>query len=182
VNPIVRAAAFSAVVSFALTAPSMAAVNPKFGLAPARTAAATGNIIVTSNVTASCAVADTTLAFGTYDPLVANLTAPLTTTTNVAVTCTQGSAPIVSIAARNGNTATVGGSDQQSQLAVRPVSRIATIGGNPLNYTFNVAANSNANAGGTSNPFQFPVNGSIPPAQDVSNGNYSDSLVATVSF
>ncbi len=165
-----KAAVIGAAMLVALPAASMAGT-------------ATGNIQVTANVTSNCTLQVNPLAFGAYDPLTTNATTDLTGTTNIGVTCTMGASPQLSVAAANGNTATGG---IGTPVNAAQASSMALVGGTAaslkLGYTFALSSNTNANAGGISQPFSFPLNGVIAHAQDVANGSYADQLVATVSF
>jgi len=158
------------------------------GLASA--ASATVNLPVTASVTAKCSIAvgGTGLAFGAYDPIVANLTAPLTATGSVDVTC-----------AKNASTLTIGMGNGTNFL----VKRRMTDGtdfllydvGQPPNNTPGTACNfpaatswdNVATLALTTAPSKalrsYNVCGSIPAGQDVAAGlPYTDTIIATINF
>ena len=60
-------------------------------------ATATGNIAVSATVTASCSMTVPTLAFGNYDPIVANASSPLTASANITVKCSSGFTPTLAL-------------------------------------------------------------------------------------
>src|SRR5690348_14782451 len=63
---------------------ALVAVSQAFALT------ATANIAVSATVTTNCTIAANPLAFGTYDPAIANSATALVLTTTLSVTCTQG--------------------------------------------------------------------------------------------
>ena len=58
--------------------------------APAFAQTATANLGVSATVAKNCSITTTAVAFGAYDPIVANAAAPLDGTGSVVVTCTKG--------------------------------------------------------------------------------------------
>ena len=56
----------------------------------AKAATATANLAVSATVTNNCTISTTPLAFGAYDPVVANASANLGGTGGVVVACTKG--------------------------------------------------------------------------------------------
>src|SRR5256885_4386581 len=61
----------------------------------ARAGSSTGSLSITATVAQTCSVSATsTLAFGAYDPVVANASTPLTGTGSVSIKCTKGSSGI----------------------------------------------------------------------------------------
>ena len=60
-------------------------------------ATATTSFGVTASVNANCTISAATLAFGGYDPLVANASTPLDQTSTLTVTCTKGTSAAVSL-------------------------------------------------------------------------------------
>ncbi len=141
---------------------------------------ATGNLSVTANVAAVCTINTTPVAFGAYDPVVANASAPLSGTGTVTVACTKGASATVDL----GSGANLSGG-----------SRRMAAGANYLNYAlFQDSLHTNVwgsgMAGGTTEtynsttkaPTALTVYGSIPAGQDVSIGSYSDTVVATINY
>ncbi|MCU1308822.1 MAG: Spore coat domain protein [Acidobacteriaceae bacterium] len=75
---------------------------------------ATSNLSATATVTANCTISTNPLAFGAYDPLVANASTALPGTGIVTVICTNGSAATITLGqgsnANTGSTAALRGS------------------------------------------------------------------------
>ena len=52
---------------------------------------------VTASINANCTMSTTDLAFGAYDPIVANATSDLRATATVSTTCTSGATGVVTM-------------------------------------------------------------------------------------
>lgn len=144
--------------------------------------------IGTAMAAATCSISVTSLNFGTYD--VFSGTADDSTGT-ITVSCTQTSAPVISLPVTVSLTAGTSGSYASRQMRS---------GANIL--TYNMYANATRTtifgdgSGGTSTiggTFGFTfvgqvltgtgtIYGRIPAGQDVAIGSYSDTITATVSF
>ena len=70
--------------SVLVSAVSLAAASTAFA------GSATSNLAMSANVTANCTISTAAVAFGAYDPIVANAATPLDTTGTVTITCTKG--------------------------------------------------------------------------------------------
>jgi len=154
-------------------------------IAPPSLAAGTAsaNLSVSAIVNSSCTITAGTVAFGAYDPIVANATTPLDANGTVSTTCTTGSA--VTITLGQGGHAGNGATD-----AV-PVRQLG-VGGDLLAY--NLWSNSGyttmwggtkatgVDGIGTGAASTLTVYGRIAPGQVVPVGTYTDTVVATVSF
>ena len=157
-----------------------AAIALTAGLAPyASAATSTANFGVSATVGKNCTISTNALAFGTYDPVVANLSATLDGTGAVTVGCTRGA--IASIALGSGSNAS--GSTR----------RMADGTGNYLVYElFSDSSHTtvwNSGSGAltlTAAPSRatrdLTVYGRISGNQDVPAGTYADTVVATVNF
>lgn len=166
------AATLFAISSFALTA--QAGTSPQ-----------TTTFQVTAKVIASCVVNSTDVAFGNYDPTAGSA---ITATGTVTAKCTKGS--VVSVALGQGANAASG------STAAVPARRMkSTVGSNYLPYniyttsggstewgtgTGSVPAAQTAASVGTA--LSFTTYGSLPAGADVPAGDYSDSVIATVTF
>src|SRR5438270_1352031 len=64
---------------------------------PAHAGSAPANLSVTASVTANCTISTTAVAFGAYDPVVANASTALNASGSVSVACTKGSAPNITM-------------------------------------------------------------------------------------
>ena len=149
-------------------------------LAPRATAAtATANLTVSATVTKNCTVSTAALAFGSYDPVVANASANLDGAGGVTVACTRGATASIAL-----------GSGSNASGSTR---RMGDGSGNFLSYElFSDSGRSsvwNSGAGAlslTAAPSRaardFTVYGRIAGNQDVPAGTYGDTVVATVNF
>lgn len=143
----------------------------------AAVAAETANMNVTANVVASCTIAvSTDLAFGDYDPIVVNKATPLDVQGGIDTTCSNGSAPVITLSLGN-----------NAAGAVRNMSD----GTNDLSYEIYTENTHTtvwddttglALAAGTGLLVTTPVYGRIAEDQNVPVGAYSDVVVATVTF
>lgn len=155
----------------------------------------TGSLSVTASIAQTCSVSATsTLAFGTYDPVITNAATALTGTGSVSIKCTKGSSGITidldagahasGVQRRmQGGTVTT---DFLNYGVTQPATTSpwtscagstvwgSTVGGSvytPTGVTWSALA---AQA--------FTVCGSVPAAQNVSAQSYTDTVVVTVNF
>ncbi len=156
------------------TAALVAVLTPR-----ASAATATANLTVSATVTKNCTVSTSALAFGSYDPVVANASADLDGTGGVTVACTRGATASIAL-----------GSGSNASGAAR---RMGDGSGNFLTYELysdsGRATAWNSGAGAltlTAAPSRaardFTVYGRIGGNQDVPAGSYGDTVVATVNF
>jgi spore coat protein U-like protein len=150
-----------------------------YGATRAKAATATANLGVTATVTNNCTISTVALAFGSYDPVVANASANLDGSGTVVVACTKGA------------TATIGLGNGGNYSGGR---RMGDGSSNFLTYElYHEAARTTVwtNAGGgllstgaapSKTARNFTVYGRVVSNQDVPAGNYSDTVVATVNF
>lgn len=142
-------------------------------------AVSAGNLVVSTVVARRCAIYPATLAFGVYDPIGPNATAPRTAQTAVEIQCTRTTSYWLtldgggSFGARrqmgNGAGAWLGYDLFSDAARSVPWLPGATPPGMP------VAAPSIARVA-------IPVYGLIPPAQPVPNGAYQDVVLSTINF
>ena len=147
-------------------------------------ATATSNLSVTASVTANCTIATAPVAFGAYDPVSANATTALNGTGTVNVTCTNGATTTVTL----GQGANPGG----GSTAAAPARRLKDGGTDLLTYSLysdtgrTVVWGDTAGTGvahtGTGALAALTVYGAVDPGQNVPAGNYSDTVVATITF
>jgi spore coat protein U-like protein len=144
----------------------------------------TSNLSVTASVTANCTITTAPVAFGAYDPITANATAPLNGTGTVNVTCTSGASTTVTLG--QGSNADTGSS------AAAPARRLKDAGTDFLTYklysesTRSTVWGDTAGTGlayaGLGTTSGLTVYGAIDAGQNVPSGSYSDTVVATVTF
>jgi spore coat protein U-like protein len=142
---------------------------------------ATGTASVSATIVASCSISGSTLAFGSYDPIVTNNSSALTVSgAAFTVSCTRGATGI-----------TIGlGTGNHSANAVGTTRAMAS-GTNYLSYEL-YTTSAMSTVWNTSNTVSYAptsmasmsetVYGSIPGGQDVPVSSYSDSVTATVNF
>jgi spore coat protein U-like protein len=146
---------------------------------------ATANLAVTASVSANCSITTTALAFGPYDPIVANATAPLDGQGSVTIACTNGSAATVYLG--QGLNPATGSTDTV------PLRRLVDGGSDFINYhlysdngystVWQGPTGTGVSETGTGLTQTVTVYGQIPAGQTTAPAaSYSDTVVATVSF
>jgi spore coat protein U domain-containing protein, fimbrial subunit CupE1/2/3/6 len=145
---------------------------------------ATSNLAVTATVSANCSISTAPVAFGAYDPVVANATTPLDGTGTVTVTCTSGDAATITLG--QGSNAATGSTD------TAPLRQMKDTGSDVLAYSLysdsgrTTAWGNTAGTGlaetGTGSAQALTVYGAVAAGQNVPAGSYSDTVVATVTF
>ncbi|MDB6042419.1 MAG: hypothetical protein JWM63_970 [Gammaproteobacteria bacterium] len=148
------------------------------------TTTATSNLSVTASVAANCTISTAPVAFGAYDPIVANASVALAGTGTVSVTCTTGASTTVTLGQ--------GGNPGAGSSAAVPARRLKDTGTNYLTYklysenTSTTVWGDTAGTGlahtGSGALTNLTVYGAVDPGQNVPSGNYSDTVVATITF
>jgi spore coat protein U-like protein len=151
-----------------------------FGMAaPALAQTATANLSVTATVTKNCSITTTAVAFGSYDPVVANATTPLDGTGSVVVTCTKGAGTRIDLGLGGNASGSVrrmlGGADLLTYELYTDSGR-STVWGSGAGAGQTIAAAPNKN------PRTFTVYGRVAAGQDVGAASYADTVVATINF
>jgi spore coat protein U-like protein len=145
------------------------------GTAPAATVS--GTLPVSANITNNCAFGTiNSLSFGAYDPVVANATSDLPSSSTFALTCTSGAAITMGLS--------LGGNAVASQRNMKDG------GSNTLSYDlFQDAAHSTAwnettteASTGTGSSVTYTVYGVVPHGQNVPAGSYTDSVSIDVNY
>ena len=131
----------------------------------------------------SCSINSNPMTFGTYDGVVANASSALNATATVISTCTSGAAALITMNA--GNSAGSGSDDV-------PVRRMSSEAGDYLVYqvysdvsrktVWGNTVPTGVALAGTGLPQSHIVYGSIPSAQMVPEGDYSDQIVVTITY
>jgi len=142
----------------------------------ARADSDTDSFTVTATVLASCEVAANDLDFGDYDPVIAT---HLDVATTLAVTCTNGTPYDVGLGLGAGAGATtttryMQGADPLGYGLYRNAGRTLLWGEDEGNNT--------VSAVGDGTPDTINVYGRVPMQQDVGAGNYTDTVIVTVSW
>lgn len=144
----------------------------------------TDNLAVSASVTANCIISTTAVAFGGYDPIVSNKSSALDGVGSVEVTCTNGADYTVGLG--QGGNADTGSSE------AAPLRRMSDGGSSFLSYALysdsgrttvwgNDAA-SDVDGIGTGLEQSLDVYARVAQDQNVIEGSYSDTVVATVTF
>jgi len=147
--------------------------------APALAQTASTNLSVTALVAKNCSITTTAVAFGSYDPIVANASAPLDGTGSVVVTCTKGSGTRIDLGLGSNAAGSVrkmlGGTDLLTYELYTDTGR-STVWGSGAGAGQTIATAPNKN------PRTFTVYGRVPAGQDVGAASYTDTVVATINF
>jgi spore coat protein U-like protein len=151
-----------------------------FGAVRMNAATATANLGVSATVTNNCTISTVALAFGSYDPVVANASTNLDGTGTVVVACTKGSTATIGLGLGSNASASVrrmtdGSSNYLTYELYQDTSRSTVWGNAGAGLLSPVAAPSKAAR-------NFTVYGRVTSNQDVPAGSYNDTVVATVNF
>jgi len=152
--------------------------------AAALAGSATGSLTVNASVAQNCLINSPTLAFGSYDPIVTNLSTALTGSATATFTCTEGATAVYVTANAGANgTHAVG------------TTRAMAGGGSYLSYELYTDAGyttvwNTTNSGGhtfaptfaSSQTANATIYGSIPAGQNIPVASYTDSVTMTVNF
>jgi spore coat protein U-like protein len=151
------------------------------GLSPkAAAATATANLSLSASVANNCTISTSAVAFGSYDPVVANAAANLDGSGQVTIACTKGAAPTIGLGLGSNASGSVrrlgdGSGNYLSYEVYSDSSRSVVWGDSGSNLLTPAVAPSKAAR-------NFTVYGRIVANQDVAAGSYSDTVVATVNF
>ena len=153
--------------------------------APAVAASGTFHVVSTVRVTSACAYNGTpSLAFGSYNPVVANASAPATATATLSVVCPVAHA--YTVTANLGQHSASAASTCATGRCTRAMSNGARflsydIYTTPSHTTVWNSVNAIASTGsGTAQSNK--VYGYVPPAEIAPAGNYTDTVTVTVTF
>lgn len=151
-----------------------------FGSATTKAATATANLGVSATVTNNCTISTVALAFGSYDPVVANASTNLDGTGTVVVACTKGSTATIGLGLGSNATGSTrrmkdAGTNYLTYELYQDTGRSTVWGNSGAALLSPVAAPSKAAR-------NFTVYGRVTSNQDVPAGSYSDTVVATVNF
>jgi len=146
-------------------------------------ATATAPLAISANVAANCTITTSAVAFGAYDPLVANATAatPLDAAGAVNVACTRGATGL-RIDLNTGSNPLAGARRMNLGVTEFLTYELYT---DPTRTTVwgSGAVAGLAIADAPSKAVRsFPVYGRVPGAQDPAIGAYGDTVTATINF
>ena len=157
---------------------------------PAFAGSAPSNIAVSASIANNCTISTTALAFGAYDPIVAQAASPLNGSGTVTIACTKGAATTVALdlglnASGSTRRMTDGSSNFLTYEAYQPPD---TTPGSACSYASpTVWGTSGANlftpaVAPSKAARTYNVCGEVAAAQDLPSGTYNDTVVATVNF
>lgn len=158
---------------------------------PAWAGSKDATVNISTTVIPNCTIATTPVAFGNYDPVVANATTPLTNPSGngtVAIACAKGATPKISLgfgSNASGSTRRMGnGIDFLTYELYQPPSSTPGAACGELTKVWGTegAAIFTAAVPTTIEAQTYNICGRIAAAQNVSVGNYSDTVTATVNF
>jgi spore coat protein U-like protein len=156
---------------------------------PLAGASTTASLSVSVTVSSNCQISTASVAFGTYDPVLANFSAPATGTGGVTITCTRGSSASLTLgpgANPSGSTRRMrGGTSFITYELYKPASESP---GAPCSFAspkvWGAAGDSvfTPSSAPSRDARSYNVCGRIPEAQDVLAATYFDAVVATANF
>jgi len=138
------------------------------------------NMQVNANVIRKCTITTQPLAFGAYDPVLANANAPLDGQTTLTVACTKGTSVTIEMdsgANASGSTRRMSGGVGSFLVyeAYKDSSRTQRWGDS-------LGERYDAGIAPSRDPRQFIVYGRVPGSQDVVEGTFQDTILVTVQF
>jgi spore coat protein U domain-containing protein, fimbrial subunit CupE1/2/3/6 len=141
----------------------------------------TSGFQVSATVAPRCTIVASNLAFGVYDPFVANAQVGLDAAATLTVTCTRGAVGAIAVDAGLN-----GGPEGSVRQMVSGSQRLTyQIFKDPSRTTVWRAGADGAtviNAGGAEAPERVTLFARIPPSQVVLSGRYADTVTATMQF
>lgn len=134
------------------------------------------NVTVSASVAANCVLTAGSLAFGAYDPLVANDTTNLDQTGTFTIMCVKGVTANVGLGdgLNTGRQMSAGGADRLDYELYKDAGRTTVwteSGAGRLAYT-----------AATRSAATLTIYGRVAAGQDVAAGNYADTVVASAEF
>lgn len=149
---------------------------------PAAAGSATSSFSVTASVSNNCTISTAALAFGAYDPIVANASTALDATGSVTIQCTRGATSTIGLstgsysANASGTTRAMNAGTSYLSYEIYQNTGRTTLWGNSGSDLYTPAA------APSSAPRTVTTYGRVPAGQDVPAGSYSDTVTATVNF
>jgi spore coat protein U-like protein len=155
---------------------------------PVYAGSATANLAISATVASNCTISTLPVAFGVYDPIVANAAAALNGNGSITIACTKGSIPVLTLdlgANASGSVRRManGVTERLPYELYQPPTNVAGAACGALTTVWGTAAGSLTTVAAPSKAARtYNVCGSIPGGADVAVGAYTDTVVATVTF
>lgn len=165
-----------------------AGIVAAFAAGPALAGTAQSNLTVKVQVNANCTISTTAVDFVTYDPIGANASTAQTASGTVAIACTKGSAPNITLGLGSNASGSVrrmtNGTDFLSYELYQPPTNAAGAVCGALSQVWGTAGAAifTPTVPASKSSRTYNVCGSIAAAQDIGVGAYNDTVVATVNF
>ena len=178
-------------LSKSLVVATLIGVAATIAASKAHAGSANTNLAVSAQVNANCTISTSALAFGTYDPVVANAATALNGTGSITIACTKGSAPNVTLdngqnyASSTRNMKNTGNTDVLAYALYQPPN---TTPGTACTFPGSQAWGTSGAAIFTpTSPASkaartYNVCGTVSAGQDISVGTDQDTVVAAVNF
>jgi spore coat protein U-like protein len=145
--------------------------------------AASDNLSVTATVIDNCTISTAALAFGNYDPIVANASSTLDGTGTVTITCTSGASALVTLGqGANADTGSTGAAPLRRMTDATNFLSYALYSDSGHTLVWGDDATVDVARTGTGAADPLTVYGQVDAAQNVPAGSYSDTVAATVTF
>ena len=155
----------------------------------ANAGSASTNLAISASVAANCTISTTAVAFGAYDPVVANAATALSGSGTVVIACTKSSAPTIGLGLGGNASGSIrrmsGGGDFLTYELYFPTTNAASAACGALTTIWGTTgANLFAPTAPASKAARtYNVCGTVPANQDVAVAAlYSDTVLATVTF
>lgn len=143
-------------------------------------AQSSANMQVNANVIRKCTITTQPMAFGNYDPVLANATAPLDVQATITVACTKGTSIDIAMDAGDNAAGTqrrmVDGRRTFLGYEVYKDSSRTQRWGDTLGQRLD------GGVAPSRDPRQFVAYGRVPGGQDVPQGTFQDTVLVTVQF
>lgn len=141
-------------------------------------ATAQANVAVSASVAANCLVSAGTLAFGAYDPLNVNDTAPLDASGSFTVRCTRGVTAQVGL----DNGLWYSGSRRMRSGATTNYLAYDLYSDSGYSTAWDNSSNRVSYTASDKSAYTMNVYGRVPGSQDPAAGNYADTVAAVAEF
>jgi len=147
---------------------------------PAFAGLATTTLNISASVSAVCTISTAPVAFGAYDPVVANAAVSLPGSGTVTVACTKGASATIDLANGGnflgGSRRMINGPDFLNYGLYKDAARTQVWGSGLTGGT--TAAYTSASKAATA----ITVYGTVPQNQDVAVGSFTDVVQATINY